>query len=125
MSKNELKIFKTYLNKHLINDFIRLFKFFAKISILFIKKNENLRLCVDYKNLNNIIIKNRYFLFLINENLNRLNKTTIYNQFDLIVAYHRIKIKKKTNEKQFFAFVIIISNIRCFFFDLINVFVSF
>ena len=38
LSKNELKILRTYLNKHLKNDFIRLFIFSTDAPILFVKK---------------------------------------------------------------------------------------
>ena len=91
--ENELKIFKKYLNKHLKNDFIQFFQLFVKTFILFIKKkNDSLRLYVNYKTLNNLIIKNKYFLLLIGESLNRLNKVKIYIDLNLIATYHRIKI---------------------------------
>ena len=41
LSKNEFKILRTYLNKHLKNEFIRFFIFFANVSILFVKKKRN------------------------------------------------------------------------------------
>ena len=95
LSKSELKILKKYLNKHLKNDFIRFFQSFVEAFILFVKKkNDSLRLCVNYKIFNNLIIKNRYFLSLIDESLNRLNKIKMYIDLNLIATYHRIKIKK-------------------------------
>ena len=79
LSENELKIFRKYLNKHLKNDFIRFFQSFVEIFMLFIKKkNGSLRLCVNYKFFNNLIIKNKYLLSLINESLNCLNKVKMY-----------------------------------------------
>ena len=96
LSENELTILKTYFDKHLKNDFIRFFTFFVEIFILFVKKkNENLRLCVNYRNLNFLIIKNKYFLSLIDENLDRLNKIRIYTNIDMIIAYNKLRIKKK------------------------------
>ena len=95
LSKSELKVFKEYLNKHLKNNFIRFSQSLAETSILFIKKkNGNLRLCVNYKIFNNLIIKNKYFLSLINENLNRLNKVKMYINLNLTATYHRMKIKR-------------------------------
>ena len=92
--ENEFKIFRNYIIKHLKNDFIRFSQSFVDVSILFVKKrNENFRLCVNYRNLNNVIIKNRYSLFLIDENLNRLNRTKIYTQLNFIVVYNRMRIK--------------------------------
>ena len=58
--ENEFKILRVYIEKHLINDFIRFFKFFVDAFILFVKKNDNLRLCVNYKKFNAFTIKNRY-----------------------------------------------------------------
>ncbi|PYH30539.1 uncharacterized protein BO87DRAFT_317243, partial [Aspergillus neoniger CBS 115656] len=58
--------FKKYINKNLYLDYIRLFKSFINIFIFFIsKKNNSLRLCVDYEELNKIFIKNYYFLSFI------------------------------------------------------------
>ena len=87
--KSELKIFRKYLNKHLKNDFIRFSQLFIKTFILFVKKkNDSLRLCVNYKIFNNLIIKNKYFLLLIDESLNRLSRVKIYIDLNLIATYH-------------------------------------
>jgi hypothetical protein len=67
-SKKKFKAFRKYLDKHLQNEFIIFSKSTCAAFILFIKKKTNdLRLCVDYRELNAIIVKNRYFLSLINE----------------------------------------------------------
>ena len=95
LSENELKTFKKYLNKHLKNDYIQFFQSFVEAFILFIKKkNDNLRLCVNYKVFNNLIIKNKYFLSLISESLNRLNKVKVYIDLNFTATYHRMKIKR-------------------------------
>ena len=66
-----------------------------KISIFFIfKKDEELRLCVDYKNLNIIIVKNRHSLSLITKMLNRFNEFKQFTKFDSKNIYHRIRIKR-------------------------------
>ena len=63
-----------YLDENFNKKFIRVNRFDAIVSILFVKKfEENLRFCVDYRNLNIIIVKNQYSLFLIFEILNRFN----------------------------------------------------
>ena len=124
--ENELTILKIYLNKHLKNDFIKSFIFATKISILFVKKkNENLRLCVNYKNLNLLIIKNKYFLSLIDENFDRFSKIRIYTNFDIIAIYNKFRIKKNDEWKttfrtryEHFEYIVL-------FFDFINVSVTF
>ena len=71
----ELEILKTYIKANLASGFIRLSKSPAGAPILFIrKKDSSLRLCVDYRGLNNLTIKNRYPLPLIGESLNRLSR---------------------------------------------------
>ena len=57
------------------------------------KKNNELRLYVDYRDLNAIIIKNRYFLFLIFETLNRLCESKIFIKLNLKNAYYKLHIK--------------------------------
>ena len=62
--KKELQILQNYLLKNLILNCIREFFSFAETSILFVyKENDNLRLCINYQNLNIIIIKNKCFFF--------------------------------------------------------------
>ena len=59
---------KKYLNKHLRKEFIVFNYALFVLSILFIKKlNENLRFYVNYRKLNVIIKRNRYFILLINK----------------------------------------------------------
>ena len=62
----ELEILKAYIKNNLTNGFIRPFKSLAGALIFFDKKsNSNLRLCIDYQGLNNLIIKNQYLLPLV------------------------------------------------------------
>jgi hypothetical protein len=66
LSLIELKILKSYIEDNLIKDFITFSVFFSSALILFIKKKDDeLRLYVDYKNLNVVTIKNKYLLSLI------------------------------------------------------------
>lgn len=62
----ELEILKTYMKTNLINGFIWSFKFPTKVSIFFYQKlNKILYLCINYSNLNNLIIKYQYVLLFI------------------------------------------------------------
>ena len=64
----ELETLKTYIKTILANSFIRPSKSPVGAPILFDRKpNRSLCLCVDYRGLNNLIIKNRYLLPLIGE----------------------------------------------------------
>ena len=72
----ELEMLKTYIKTNLANGFIRPSKFPAGAPILFDRKPDgSFRLCVDYRGLNNITIKNWYPLPLIGESLNQLGRT--------------------------------------------------
>ncbi len=75
LSMTELELLRKYLDEFLTKEFIVFSSSFAKTSILFVKKSKNdLRLCVNYKELNAIIIKNQYSCFLINQLLNRFSE---------------------------------------------------
>ncbi|UTT90614.1 hypothetical protein NDA17_003064 [Ustilago hordei] len=58
------------------------------------KKDGGLRLCVDYRGLNEITVKNRAPLPLIEEQLFLLRKARIYTKLDLRAAYNLIRIAK-------------------------------
>ena len=61
----------------------------------FVPKKEGLdRMCIDYRGLNAITVKNRYLLPLITELINCLSGAKIFTQLDLRDAYYRIRIKK-------------------------------
>ena len=84
------------MNENLKKKFIRKSQSSTKYSIFFVfKKNEKLHLCVDYRKLNEIIIKNRYSLLNINELQNRLSRAKYFIKFDLRGAYNLIRMKTK------------------------------
>jgi hypothetical protein len=92
----ELEVLKNYLDEFLIKEFIVSSFASTKISILFAKKSKNdLRLCVNYKKLNAITIKNRYSIFLMNQLLNRLSDVKKFIKLNIQTAYNFIRIKKK------------------------------
>ncbi len=75
LSPIELETLKAYIKNNLINRFIRYSKSLIGAPIFFNKRSDRkLRLCIDYQNLNNLTIKNRYPLFLVKELLDWLNR---------------------------------------------------
>ena len=103
MLQNELKVFKKYLNNNLIKEFIRLNHSLAASFILFIRKfNEDLRLCVNYRVLNAIIIKNQYLLPLIQKTLSRICKIEIFIIFNIIVVFNKLRMVEEKKWKTAF-----------------------
>ena len=98
-----IKILKTYLNENSTKEFIKKSQSSTKYSILFVlKKNDTFRLCVDYRKLNNITIKNRYSLLNINELRNKLTKIKYFIKRDLRETYNLIRMKAKKKWKTTF-----------------------
>ena len=84
---------KSYLETNLPNGFIRPSKSPAGVHILFVrKKDDTLRLCVDYHGLNSLTIKNQYPLPLVGESLDRLGRAKQFTQLDFTNLYNRIRI---------------------------------
>ena len=95
LSQFESKVLKKYIIKQLNKKFIVPFKSFADAPVLFVlKKNENLHLYVDYKELNVIIIKNQHFLSLIQKTMNRLIEMKKFIKLNIQHVYNMIHIKK-------------------------------
>ena len=73
MFSAELNVLKTYLNNTMKADIIhKLISSAASLIIFMLKSDSSLWLVINYKCLNNIIIKNHYSLSLISDMLNHL-----------------------------------------------------
>jgi hypothetical protein len=95
LSEKELKVLREYLQEGLERGWIRESTSPAGSPILFVpKKDGELRLCVDYRGLNKLTVKNRYPLPLTSEILDRLSKATCFTKLDLRNAYHRVRIRE-------------------------------
>lgn len=95
LSEAELVVLRKYLVDFMARGWIRRSRSPAGAPILFAKKKDGtLRLCVDYRGLNKITVKNRHPLPLIAESLERLSQAKVYTKLDIRDAYHRIRIKE-------------------------------
>ena len=93
MSRDELLVLQKYLKKHLFKGFIQVSSSSAAFSVIFVKKPEgDLCLCVDYCDLNNLMVKNRYSLPLIRETLNLLTLSVIFTKLDIITAFNKLQM---------------------------------
>ncbi|KAL0347942.1 UNVERIFIED_CONTAM: Transposon Ty3-G Gag-Pol polyprotein [Sesamum angustifolium] len=100
MAPSGLKELKKQLEELLDKGFIR-----PSISpwgalVLFVKKkNGSMRLCVDYRQLNRITIKNKYPLPRIDDLLDRLKSATVLFKIDLRSEYWQLRIEERSIPK--------------------------
>jgi hypothetical protein len=94
LSQTELAALREFLEEYLAKGFIRESKSLAGAPILFVpKKDGGLRLCVNYRGLNAITVKNRYPLLLITKIMDRVTRAQYFSKIDLKDAYYRLRIK--------------------------------
>jgi hypothetical protein len=94
MPPNELAELKIQLQDLLNKGYIRPSASPWGCPALFVKKKDNsLRLCVDYRPLNAVTIKNKYPLPRIDILFNQLAGAKVFSKIDLRSGYHQIKIR--------------------------------
>jgi hypothetical protein len=95
LSETELKALEEYLPENLAKSFIRPSSSPSAAPILFDKeKDGSLRLCVKYRRLNTITMKDRYPPSLIQESLDGLNRAKVYSKVDPRGVYNLNDSKK-------------------------------
>jgi hypothetical protein len=67
------------------------------------KKNQSLRLCIDYRPLNAVTVKNKYPLPRINLLFDQLAGAKVFSMVDLHSGYHQIKIRPEDVPKTAFS----------------------
>ena len=94
MAPLELKELKLKLQELLENGFIRPSVSPWGIPMLFVKKKDDtLRLCIDYRQLNKLTVKNKYPLPRIDDLFDQLKGGSIFSKIDLRSGYHQLRIK--------------------------------
>ena len=66
------------------------------------KKDGSLRLCVDYRQLNKMTIKNKYPLPRIDDLMDELHGSSVFSKIDLRSGYHQILLKADNVQKTAF-----------------------
>ncbi|GJU42000.1 putative reverse transcriptase domain-containing protein [Tanacetum coccineum] len=90
----EMKELSVQLQELLEKGFIRPSSSPWGAPILFVKKKDgSFRMCIDYRELNKLTVKNRYPLPRINDLFNQLQGSSVYSKIDMRSGYHQLRIK--------------------------------
>jgi hypothetical protein len=95
MLSDELDELKKHLKKLLEQGFVRPSASPWGSPMLFVEKKDGTkRMCIDYRTLNSMMIKNKYPLLKIEDLLARLKKAKFFSKIDLRSGYHQMKIRE-------------------------------
>ncbi|GJS43631.1 putative reverse transcriptase domain-containing protein [Tanacetum coccineum] len=71
--------------------------------VLFVKKKDgSFRMCIDYRELNKLTMKNRYPLPRIDDLFDQLQGSSIYSKIDLRSGYHQLRVREQDIPKTAF-----------------------
>jgi hypothetical protein len=94
MAQNEKSAMNEWVDEQLAKGYIRESQSPAAAPVFFVKKKDgSLRLVVDYRKLNAIIIKNHYPLPLTQELIDQLSGARIFSKLDLRWGYNNVRIR--------------------------------
>ncbi|GJT30115.1 putative nucleotidyltransferase, ribonuclease H [Tanacetum coccineum] len=103
MAPIELKELKDQLQELLERGFIRPSVSPWGAPVLFVKKKDgSMRLCIDYRELNKITIRNRYPLPRIDDLFDQLQGAKHFSKIDLRSGYHQLRVKEQDISKTAF-----------------------
>ena len=99
----QLKEWKSQLKDLLDKGFIRPSIFSWGAPVLFVKKKDrSLRMCINYRQLNKVTIKNKYPLSQINDLFDKLQGANYFSKIDLRSGYHKLRVRGEDIPKMVF-----------------------
>ena len=89
--------------------------------MLFAKKpNSKLRFYIDYRKLNAITKRNRYFISLIDKVLTRIQRYKFLTRLDIIATFNKLRIYLESEDFIIFVISLEVYKYKVLLFDLIN-----
>ncbi|GJS37901.1 putative reverse transcriptase domain-containing protein [Tanacetum coccineum] len=96
LALSEMKELSNQLQELLEKGFIRPSSSPWGAPVLFVKKKDGtFRMCIDYRELNKLTIKNRYPLPRIDDLFDQLEGSSVYSKIDLRSGYHQLRIREE------------------------------
>ncbi|GJX59967.1 putative reverse transcriptase domain-containing protein [Tanacetum coccineum] len=96
LAPSEMKELADQLQELLEKGFIRPSSSPWGAPVLFVKKKDGtFRMCIDYRELNKLTIKNRYPLPRIDDLFDQLQGSSVYSKIDLRTGYHQLRIREE------------------------------
>ena len=103
MGPVELKELKVQLQELLDKGFVRPSFSPWGAPVLFVKKKDgSMRLCIDYRQLNKVTVRNKYPLPRIEDFFDQLQGATVFSKIDMRSGYHQLRIKESNVPKTAF-----------------------
>ncbi|XP_022157398.1 uncharacterized protein LOC111024105 [Momordica charantia] len=103
MAPVELKELKLQLEELLDKGLIRPSVSPWGAPVLFVKKKDNsMQLCIDYRELNKVMVKNKYPLPRIDDLFYQLQGANVFSKIDLCSGYHQLRLKEADISKTTF-----------------------
>ncbi|GKB67535.1 putative nucleotidyltransferase, ribonuclease H [Tanacetum coccineum] len=101
LAPSELQELSTQLQELYDKGFIRPSSSPWEAPVLFVKKKDgSFRMCIDYRELNKLTVKNRYPLSRIDDLFDQLQGSRVYSKIDLRSGYHQLKVRENTFQRQ-------------------------
>ena len=103
LAPSEMKELMSQLQELLDKGFIRPSTSPWGAPVLFVKKKDGtMRMCIDYRELNKVTIKNRYPLPRIDDLFDQLQGASYFSKIDLRSGYHQLKVRQEDVPKTAF-----------------------
>ncbi|KAJ0505471.1 putative nucleotidyltransferase, Ribonuclease H [Helianthus annuus] len=103
LAPTEMLELKRQLDELLSKGFIQPSSSLWEAPVLFVKKKDgSMRMCIDYRELNKVTIKNRYPLPRIDDLFDQFQGARYFSKIDLRSGYHQLKVQEEDIPKTAF-----------------------